>query len=88
MMPLGNFIRSVAKFIIMFRVNINPLIVRAISSTLLAGQHLIIEDELITLLHHTFYENKVCDLQSIFTDSLPKHLTVSITDKTDNINHS
>ncbi|CBY21399.1 unnamed protein product [Oikopleura dioica] len=57
------------------RVNINPLIVRAISSTLLAGQHLIIEDELITLLHHTFYENKVCDLQSIFTDSLPKHLT-------------
>ncbi|CAG5105640.1 Oidioi.mRNA.OKI2018_I69.chr1.g2314.t1.cds [Oikopleura dioica] len=57
------------------RVNINPLIVGAVSSTLLAGQHLIIEDELITLLHHTFYENKICDLQSIFTNTLPKHLS-------------
>lgn len=56
------------------RVKINPAMVQAIVPALLAGQHLIVEDELITILHHTFYENKTSDVQSIFNNCLPKHM--------------
>lgn len=63
------------------RVKFNPPIAEAITKSLTAGQHYIIQDELIQLLYYTVMNNSANNVQNTIQQALPKKLHVSFSKK-------
>ena len=58
------------------RAKFNGHIAQAITKALAAGQHYIIQEELIQLLHYTVENNPSNEIQSTIQSALPKSLHV------------